>query len=83
MSTPAERDDPDEIAQRQMMNLFLGTARAYGGKWNEIFGEITDEREAWKTHYPLEAMLFSGVLVYHEKHCDYCLTRKPPSRIAN
>lgn len=64
MATPIERDDPDEIAQRQMMNLFLGTAQAFGGKWSEIFGGIADGRAAWKIHYPIEAMLFSGVLLF-------------------
>ena len=64
MVATTEREDPDEIAQRQMMNLFLGTARAYGGTWSEIFGGITDRRAAWKIHYPIEAMLFSGVLLF-------------------
>jgi hypothetical protein len=64
MAEPTERDNSDEMAQRQMMNLFLGTAQAYGGKWHEIFGEITDGRAAWKIHYPIEVMLFSGVLLF-------------------
>jgi len=64
MTEPAEQGDPDEIAQRQMMNLFLGTAQAYGGKWSEIFGGIADGRAAWKIQYPIEAMLFSGVLLF-------------------
>lgn len=64
MTAPTERDDPDELAQRQMMNLFLGTAQAYGGKWGEIFSGVRDERAGWKIRYPIEVMLFSGVLVF-------------------
>ncbi len=64
MSATQERGDPDEIEQRQIMNLFLGTAQTYGGKWSEIFGGISDGREGWKIHYPLEVMLFSGVLLF-------------------
>ncbi|HSV86637.1 MAG TPA: hypothetical protein VLH85_08675 [Levilinea sp.] len=64
MSETAEQGDPDEIAQRQMMHLFMGTAQAYGGKWGEIFCGSGDGRAAWKIHYPIEAMLFSGVLLF-------------------
>lgn len=64
MSGTQERDDADEIEQRQIMNLFLGTAHTYGGKWSELFGGIKDGREAWKIHYPLEVLLFSGVLLF-------------------
>lgn len=64
MSAAAEREDPDEKEQRQLMNLFLGTAQAYGGKWSEIFGGVGDERARWKIRYPIEVMLFSGVLMY-------------------
>jgi hypothetical protein len=52
MSETADQGDPDEIAQRQMMNLFLGTAQAYGGKWCEIFGGIADGRASLENSVP-------------------------------
>lgn len=64
MSTTEGRDDPDEMEQKQILNLFLGTAQAYGGKWSEMFGGIQDGREGWKIQYPIEVMLFSGVLLF-------------------
>ena len=57
-------DDPDEQEQRQILNLFLGTARKHFGDWKEIFGGVRDERQAKKTLYPMEAILFTGVLLF-------------------
>jgi hypothetical protein len=57
-------DDPDEEAQKHMLGLFLRTAQQYGGKWEDIFGGISDERQAGKITYPLTVLLFTGVLLF-------------------
>jgi hypothetical protein len=58
------RDDPDVEAQKHILRSFLGTAQRYGGKWQDIFGEVSDPREAGKISYPLPVLLFTGVLQF-------------------
>ena len=57
-------DDPDDVAQKQILGLFLRTAQQHGGKWKEIFGGVSDVREAGKITYPLSVLLFTGVLLF-------------------
>jgi hypothetical protein len=57
-------DDRDDEAQKHMLRLFLGTAQQYGGKWQDIFRGVSDEREAGKIIYPMSVLLFTGVLLF-------------------
>jgi len=59
-----EEEDQDTKEQKQIINLFLGTAQQKFGKWEEIFSGVSDEREAWKIRYKIEVMLFTGVLLF-------------------
>jgi hypothetical protein len=56
--------DPDDEAQKHILGLFLRTAQHYGGKWNDIFGGVSDKREAGKIAYPMSVLLFTGVLLF-------------------
>jgi hypothetical protein len=57
-------DDLDDEAQKHMLGLFLRTAQQYGGKWQDIFRDVSDERQAGKVIYALPVMLFTGVLLF-------------------
>ncbi len=57
-------EDQEAEAQKHLMRLFLGTAQRYGGKWKDIFGGVSDEREAGKIIYPMSVLLFTGVLLF-------------------
>jgi len=57
-------EDGEDKAQKHMLGLFLRTAQQYGGKWKDIFGGVSDEREAGKISYPMSVLLFTGVLLF-------------------
>ena len=59
-----ECEDRDQQEQKRIVNLFLGTAQRHFGKWKGIFEGVKDEREVWKIRYPLETILFTGVLLF-------------------
>jgi hypothetical protein len=57
-------EDRDEQEQKHIINLFLGIGRQYFGEWEDIFGKVSDEREAGKVRYQVEVMIFTGVLLF-------------------
>lgn len=59
-----KREDRDEQEQKHIINLFLGTGQQYFGKWKDIFGKVSDQREAGKIRYQIEVMIFTGVLLF-------------------
>lgn len=59
-----KREDRDEQEQKHIINLLLGTGQQYFGKWKDTLGKVSDKREAGKIHYPMEVMLFTGVLLF-------------------
>jgi hypothetical protein len=59
-----KREDRDEQEQKHIINLFLGIGRQYFGEWKDIFGKVSDKREAGKVRYPIEVMIFTGILLF-------------------
>jgi len=57
-------DEQDTQEQRHIMNLFLGVVRQYFGKWEGIFSGVSEEREVGKILYPMEVLLFTGILMF-------------------
>ena len=57
-------EEQDTQEQRHIINLFLGTVQQYFGKWEDIFRGVSEEREVGKIYYPMEVLLFTGVLLF-------------------
>ena len=56
--------DPDGEEQKQIIATFFRTIKYYFGKTGVLFTGIKDQREEWKITYPLEALLFTGVMLF-------------------
>ncbi len=59
-----EEFDQEEQKQAGMVHSFLGTVAHYFGGFKELFKKVTDPRQAELTTYPLEGLLFTGVLMF-------------------
>lgn len=56
--------DRDVEEQKQIIISLFGTIKRYFGKFGDLFGGISDEREAGKIKYSLNALLFTGVMLF-------------------
>ncbi len=56
--------DQEEQKQAGMMHSFLGTVEHYFGGFKELFKKVTDPRQAELITYPLEGLLFTGVMMF-------------------
>lgn len=63
MTTPDEWGK-DEKEQAKMIAAFTGTVRHFFGEWSEIFKNVKDGSNPELIVYPLEELLFTGVLMY-------------------
>jgi len=54
----------DQQEQGKMIATFMGTVKHFFGEWGEIFKEVKDGRNPAMITYPLEELLFTGVLMY-------------------
>ncbi len=50
--------------QLGIIKTFMGTVQHYFGKWEEIFQGVGDSRDAERITYPMEELLFTGILMY-------------------
>ena len=63
MTTPEEwRKDQEE--QMKMIAAFIGTVKHFFGEWGEIFKNVKDGRNPEMIVYPLEELMFTGVMMY-------------------
>lgn len=56
--------DPEDQEQANIVRAFLGTVTHYFGGFKALFGEINDPRNPELITYPLEGLLFTGVMMY-------------------
>lgn len=54
----------EEKEQRALLESMTGTVDHFFGSWDGIFGGVTDARKQYLITYPLESLLFTGVLMY-------------------
>ena len=54
----------DQEEQAKVIAAFMGTVRHFFGEWDEIFKNVKDGRNPEMIIYPLEELLFTGVLMY-------------------
>lgn len=59
-----EVEDRDTQEQKQIITSLFGTIQRYFGKWEDISTGIHDEREPGKIIYPLEVLLFTGMMLF-------------------
>lgn len=62
--TKPEGRGKDEEEQAKIIESFMGTVGHYFGEWGEIFKNVRDGRNAELITYPLEELLFTGVMMY-------------------
>jgi hypothetical protein len=56
--------DADTEEQKQIIASFFRVILQNFGKIGELFTGITDQRDEWKIIYPLEVLLFTGVMLF-------------------
>jgi hypothetical protein len=56
--------DEDEQKQAQLLRAVLGTAKHYFGSFKQLFKGVKDARNPKLIAYPLETLLFTGLLMY-------------------
>jgi len=56
--------DPDTEEQKRMIASFFKVIRRHCGKLGDLFAGISDKREIRKTTYSLNAILFTGVMLF-------------------
>jgi hypothetical protein len=56
--------DPDDQAQRALLQAFLATAQHFFGGFPALFQAVTDPRVPYRITYPLAALAFAGVLLF-------------------
>jgi len=54
----------DQQEQAQMIGTLMGTVKHFFGEWGEIFRGVKDGRNPEMITYPLEELLFTGVIMY-------------------
>ncbi len=57
-------EEQDIQEQKHIMKLFLGVVRQYFGKWKDLFRGVSEKREAGKILYPMDVLLFTGILMF-------------------
>jgi hypothetical protein len=60
----AEEWGKDEQEQGEIIATFLGTVKHFFGEWREMFKGVSDGRDPTRITYPMEELLFTGVLMY-------------------
>jgi hypothetical protein len=56
--------DEDEQEQAQLLRAVLGTLQHYFGSIGQMFEGVNDPRNPVLSDYPLEALLFTGILMF-------------------
>lgn len=56
--------DPDTEEQKQIIASFFKVIHRNFGKIGEQFTGINDQRDEWKIIYPLDVLLFTGVMMF-------------------
>jgi hypothetical protein len=63
-ASPAQELDADAQAQLQVLETFLATVQHFFKGCGALFAPIDDPRDPQHIRYPLEAVLFTGLLMY-------------------
>ncbi len=61
---PALERDPEAQAQLQLLEAFLATLQHFFKGCGTLFRPVVDPRDPQRSRYPLEALLFTGVLMF-------------------
>jgi len=61
---PAPEPDPEAQEQLQLLEAFLATLPHFFKGCRALFHPVDDPRDAQRIYYPLEALLFTGVLMF-------------------
>ena len=59
-----EEVDRDTQEQKQIITSLFGTIKRHFGKWGDIMKGVEDKRKPEKIIYPLEDLLFTGIMLF-------------------
>ena len=59
-----QKETKEEKEQRAILKSMTGTVDHFLGSWDRIFSGVTDVRKQYLITYPIESLLFTGVLMY-------------------
>ena len=64
LKSSEKTEDRDTLEQKQIITALFGTIKRHFGKWGDKTTGIHDERKAGKIIYPLEVLLFTGIMLF-------------------